>query len=202
MSVKRVGAIVLAGGRSSRFGRDKLVEHVDGQALLDHAIDAVRAVATDGDVVVVMAPGHDIPVTGDVRVVRDPFPYGGPLVGLATGLQALDPRVVRVVVVGGDMPTLQPVVLRRLLGSVGPERPAVLLEVSAGEARASSAPALPAAFDRAAATAAAGALVNAGERRLRALAEHLGITIVPWADWQVDDPDARTLHDIDTPDDL
>ena len=37
-----VAAIVLAGGRSSRFGRDKLAEPVDGRPLLDHAIDAVR----------------------------------------------------------------------------------------------------------------------------------------------------------------
>lgn len=200
MSDERVGAIVLAGGRSSRFGRDKLVEHVDGHALLDRSIDAVRAVATDGEVVVVMAPNHDIPVAGDVRVVRDPFAYGGPLVGLAAGLQALDPAVERVIVVGGDMPTLQSVVLRRLVGTVGPEHPAVLLEEPEREGH--RAPALPAAFDRAAATAVAGALVDAGERRLRALAEHLGVTMVPWADWQLDDPDARTLHDIDTPDDL
>jgi len=197
---ERVGAIVLAGGRSSRFGRDKLVEEIDGRALLDRAVDAVRAVATDKDVVVVMAPGREIPAAGVARVVRDPFAHGGPLVGVATGLQALDDRVGRVIIVGGDMPTLHPMVLRRLLGTVGPEHPAVLLELPAGEAP--HAPALPAAFDRAAATAMVGGLVEGGERRLRALAEHLGITIVPWADWQVDDPDARTLRDIDTPDDL
>ncbi|MGH2474787.1 MAG: NTP transferase domain-containing protein, partial [Candidatus Limnocylindrales bacterium] len=31
----RIGAIVLAGGRSSRFGRDKLAEPMDGRPLLD-----------------------------------------------------------------------------------------------------------------------------------------------------------------------
>ena len=55
---ERIGAIVLAGGRSSRFGRDKLAEIVDGRPLLDHAIDAVRAVATD--IVVVVAPGANL----------------------------------------------------------------------------------------------------------------------------------------------
>ena len=42
-----VAAIVLAGGRSSRFGRDKLAEPLDGRPLLDHAIAAVGHVATD-----------------------------------------------------------------------------------------------------------------------------------------------------------
>ena len=40
-----VAAIVLAGGRATRFGADKLVTEVGGRALVLHAIDAARAVA-------------------------------------------------------------------------------------------------------------------------------------------------------------
>ena len=40
-----VSAIVLAGGASTRFGRDKLAEPVDGRPLLHHAAEAVAAVA-------------------------------------------------------------------------------------------------------------------------------------------------------------
>ena len=41
-----VSGIVLAGGRSSRFGSDKLRAEIAGRSLLELAIDAVAAVAT------------------------------------------------------------------------------------------------------------------------------------------------------------
>ena len=57
MSLRRVSAVILAGGRSSRFGRDKLAEPIDGRTLLRHVIDAVRPLATE--TIVVAAPGGD-----------------------------------------------------------------------------------------------------------------------------------------------
>ena len=42
-----VSGIVLAGGRSARFGRDKLAESIDGRPLLHLAAEAVATVATD-----------------------------------------------------------------------------------------------------------------------------------------------------------
>ena len=39
---ERVSAIVLAGGRSSRFGSDKLVKEIEGRSILLRAIDAVK----------------------------------------------------------------------------------------------------------------------------------------------------------------
>jgi molybdopterin-guanine dinucleotide biosynthesis protein A len=41
----RISAIVLAGGRSSRFPGDKLAAELDGRSLLARAIEAVRPVA-------------------------------------------------------------------------------------------------------------------------------------------------------------
>ena len=49
---ERVAAIVLAGGRSSRFGRDKLVEPIAGRPMLDHVIDRLRPMVADIVVVV------------------------------------------------------------------------------------------------------------------------------------------------------
>ncbi len=114
---ERIGAIVLAGGRSSRFGRDKLAEPIDGRPLLHHAIEAVRAVATD--IVVVAAPGANLLVPPGVRVAHDPEAFEGPLAGLAAGLAALDRAIERVVIVAGDMPTLEPAVLSRLIAGLG-----------------------------------------------------------------------------------
>ncbi len=98
----RTAAIVLAGGRSARFGRDKLVEPIDGRPMLDHVIERVRAVATD----IVVVGRSDAPATepGAFRVVGDDRPFEGPLAGLGAGLRALDPAIELVLVVGGDMP--------------------------------------------------------------------------------------------------
>lgn len=190
----RIGGIVLAGGRSTRFGRDKLVEPIDGRPLLDRAVEAVQAVASD--VVVVVAPGTERVVPAGARVVHDRDAYQGPLAGVAAGLAALEADVERVIVVGGDMPALAPRVLRRLVDGLGPHATAVLLGTAEDPAP------LPAAFGRREASVAAAALLETGERRLRALAARLETTVVPAAEWAADDPTAATLRDIDRVEDL
>src|SRR6185295_17094217 len=102
MTTDGVSVIVLAGGRSRRFGRDKLVEPLDGRPLVQHAIDAVRPIATE--IIVVAAPGASPAVPGDVRLVNDAVAFEGPLAGLIGGLAAA--RSPTVVLVGGDMPSL------------------------------------------------------------------------------------------------
>ena len=189
-----IGGIVLAGGRSSRFGRDKLAEPIDGRPLLDHAIRAVQAVA--GEVLVVAAPGVDPPVPAGVRLARDPVAFEGPLAGLAAGLAELDPAVDRVIVVAGDMPTLVRAVLVRLIEALEAS-----VDVATLEADGRSVP-LPLAVRRAAGALAAGELLAGGERRLQALPVALRSHVIPEAIWRRDDPDGRTLHDIDTPADV
>ena len=193
---ERVGAVVLAGGRSSRFGRDKLAEPVDGRPILDRAISAARSVSGDVHVVVVLAPGDDRPLPVGVQRVTDPRAHEGPLAGLVTGLGALPDGLERVVVVGGDMPSLVPAVLDRLLAGLEPGVDATWLE---GEDRPRP---LPMAVRRAPALALATALSAAGERRLRALPAALEAVIVPAATWRVLDPDGLTLRDVDVPTDL
>jgi molybdopterin-guanine dinucleotide biosynthesis protein A len=45
-------------------------------------------------------------------------------------------------------------------------------------------------------------LLASGERRLRALPEHLRAAVVPATEWRALDPDGATLRDIDRPADL
>ncbi len=111
------GAIVLAGGRSSRFGRDKLSATIDGTAMLDRAIRAVRDVASV--VVVVLAPDDPRALPDAVIRAHDPDAHEGPLAGLAAGLAACPREVDRAIVVGGDMPSLRPAVLALLLDRPG-----------------------------------------------------------------------------------
>ncbi len=188
----RIGAIVLAGGRSSRFGRDKLAEPIDGRSLLDHVITAVRAL-TD-DIVVVVAPGASPVVPALVVLTHDEREFEGPLVGLAAGLAVT--TADRVIVVAGDMPTLVPAVLGRLVARLGPDADSAILETSGRRAI------LPMALATSPAAAAVQRLVAAGERRLGALLDVLDPAVIPEADWRFDDPDGRTLRDVDLPTDL
>lgn len=190
-----VSAIVLAGGRSSRFGSDKLTADVGGRPLLERALEGVRTVARD--VVVVLAPGDDRPIAGDVRTVADREPHGGPLIGLAAGLDVAAESIV--VVVGGDMPSLDADVLGlmvRTLLAAGEGTDAVVLVQ-----RSRIAP-LPAVLRTGAASDVVTRLIADGERSLRVLFEHLPTRRITEGEWRPLDPKARTLRDVDRPSDL
>ena len=188
----RVAAIVLAGGRSARFGRDKVVEPIGGSTMLDHVIERLTGI---GEVVVVGPADGERAVPADVRLVRDTLAFEGPLAGLATGLRSLDPGIERVIVVGGDMPTLVPLVLERLLAALDRREAAVLVDDDRPRV-------LPLALRPAVAEPHAIALLDSGERRLRALLEKLDVEAIPSTVWRADDPDGATLRDVDVPDDL
>ncbi len=193
MTRERTGAIVLAGGRSSRFGRDKLAEPIGGRPLLDHAIEAIQAVATD--VVVVLAPGATRALPDGVAISHDAVAHDGPLAGVMAGLAALPGTIDVVVIVGGDMPTLRPAVVALLAQTVRDDPAVVAAVLDVGGP-------MPMAVRRAIAAEMATNLFAAGERRLRALPEGLGATVVPGAAWRVLDPGAATTRDIDWPSDL
>ncbi len=192
MTDRQIGAIILAGGRSSRFGRDKLAEPIDGRPLLDHAIDAVRSLASE--IVVVVAPDGALALPDHVILVRDPIAFEGPLAGLLAGLRASNEPVV--LVIGGDMPSVVGAVVDSMVEALVPSADAVVLEHD-GRARP-----LPMLLRRDPALAAATRIYATGERRLRAITEHLATHVIPEPTWRLLDPDGLTLHDIDTPADL
>jgi molybdopterin-guanine dinucleotide biosynthesis protein A len=192
----RLGAIVLAGGRSSRFGRDKMVEPLDGRRLLDHAVAAVVSVDPDIAIVVVTAPGARLEPPSGAQLAHDEQPFEGPLAGLAAGVARLATEVDRFLVVGGDMPTLSVPVLRLLLDRLSPQVESAIL------ADGQFARPLPAAYRRDAAEPAIRSLYATGERRLRALRTVLATDVVPESDWRALDPGGASLRDIDRPDDM
>jgi molybdopterin-guanine dinucleotide biosynthesis protein A len=106
--------VVLAGGESRRFGRDKLAADVDGRSLLGVTLDSIP---TDLPVVVV---GPERPVRRSVRFVREDPPGGGPAAALVAGLTAaLDAGAGAVATLPGDAPvagTAVPVLLEALQG--------------------------------------------------------------------------------------
>jgi molybdenum cofactor guanylyltransferase len=78
-------AIVLAGGRSSRMGTPKALLAFDGQPLIIHVVSTLQRLF--GEVVVVAAPGQDLPPM-PVTLVRDEVAHQGPVGGLCYGLRA------------------------------------------------------------------------------------------------------------------
>jgi molybdopterin-guanine dinucleotide biosynthesis protein A len=97
--VTLLAAIVLAGGRSLRFGSDKLAADVGGTPLLRHSVDAALAL---GASVVVVGPAHDGLPDG-VTVVREDPPLSGPYSAVSAGLAALDLHAEVVLVLAGDL---------------------------------------------------------------------------------------------------
>ena len=199
----RLVGIVLAGGRSSRFGRDKLAEPIDGEPLLWRPIRALAS-AGCGEVVVVIQPtGDEPPMPRDlwppVRLVRDHESFGGPLLGSATGLASLDEPAAdaTALVVGGDQPSLAPAVLAHLAGRIRDGVEAAALADPTGHWRP-----LPMAIAVAPACRTADDLLAAGERRLRTLAARLDVEVVAYGDWSGLDPTRGTLADIDLRTDL
>jgi len=198
-----VTAVVLAGGRSSRFGRDKLAEPLEGRPLLHRAIEAVATIATE--VIVVTAPGTrpTLPdlargvagVAAEVRLVHDDAPFEGPLAGCLAGL--VSAREPFVLVVGGDMPSLRPAVLEVLVRT---------LEASSADACAlehlGRRQPLPMALRTGTGTATVERLLHESERRLGAVLDRMIVRSLSEGEWRPLDPDALSLRDVDEPDDL
>ncbi|WP_431219386.1 molybdenum cofactor guanylyltransferase [Leifsonia xyli] len=82
--VSRVDAVVVvAGGRSTRFGSDKLQHRLGGRTLLERTLDAAVGC---GPVVLVTA--GEVPAGVDVAVSENPR-WGGPCAAIASALDAL-----------------------------------------------------------------------------------------------------------------
>ena len=105
--------IVLCGGTSRRMtGRDKTRESLAGTTVLDHLLDALPSGWA------VICVGEERATTRSVEWCRESPVGGGPVAGIAAGLEHLEDlrRVERLerpdaeicVVVGGDMPFAAP----------------------------------------------------------------------------------------------
>jgi molybdenum cofactor guanylyltransferase len=79
-----VAAFVLAGGKSSRMGRDKALLELAGLPMILRAARLLETVA--GPPTVVGPPETYVPL--GLRAIRDDWPGAGPLGGIATALRA------------------------------------------------------------------------------------------------------------------
>ena len=111
----KFSAVILAGGRSSRMGRDKAWLPLDGQPLLARQIAVVRRL-NPMELFVSGRADTDYRSLGCPRLT-DAFANAGPLAGIAAGLEAASVPLVLVLAV--DMPDMTSAMLGHLLGRCG-----------------------------------------------------------------------------------
>jgi molybdopterin-guanine dinucleotide biosynthesis protein A len=110
----RVSGVVLAGGESRRLGRNKALERIGDQTLIERVVGCIAPVSAEV-IVVVGSPkkAGALPLPPHVRVVSDRYPRCGSLGGIFTGLSAS--REPWILLVACDMPFLDPRLMRRLM---------------------------------------------------------------------------------------
>ncbi|QJW94994.1 molybdenum cofactor guanylyltransferase [Frigoriglobus tundricola] len=119
----KTAGIVLCGGRSARMGAPKAWLPFDGEFMLARVVRVVREAV--GPVVVVAAPGQDLPpLPAGTVTVRDEEEGQGPLAGLAAGLAALEGTTDAAYLSSCDAPFLRAAFVRRVVGSLSGGREA------------------------------------------------------------------------------
>lgn len=109
-----VSGIILAGGRSSRMGRDKTLLVVENETLIERTVKELREVTDD---IIIASNATAKYGLADVREVPDIYPDMGPLGGMYAGLLAA--RYDDVFVVAADMPHFTAKLARYLLSRKG-----------------------------------------------------------------------------------
>jgi len=177
------GALLLAAGRSTRMGTHKLLADWRGKPLVAHAADAILAAGLP--LLVVLGHGSEAvraALAGrGLRFVMAAEFAAGMAHSLRAGIAAVPESWDAVLVALGDMPRIEPDVLRRLAAASG-----VAVPVFAG-ARGN-----PVRWPRAHFGALMGLAGDAGARRLLG-----GMNVT-----EVAAPSDAILTDIDTPDAL
>ena len=114
------------------MGAPKAALEWHGSTLLYRAAALVSR-AVDGPVVVVAAPGQQLPeLPVGVHVVEDPVEGGGPMVGIATGLAAVAEQAPVAFVCSTDLPFLHPAFIDRVLRELARADADVVLPVARG----------------------------------------------------------------------
>jgi molybdopterin-guanine dinucleotide biosynthesis protein A len=187
--------IILAGGRSQRMGTNKALLPLPGQpseTFLSH-LTSTLAPLCDEVLVVARDPAQFADVTLPiVRLIFDEKPGGGPLMGLYSGLHAMQSPAALVIAV--DMPFVQPAMLAFLLSHY--QENTLFVPVVAGVPQV-----LLALYPRSILSMIE-TLLAQGKRAPRALLEVAPVHYIEEAQLRVVDPQLRSFVGINTPEDL
>ena len=120
----RLFGVVLAGGRSRRFGSPKARARLAGTTLLEHALGILREAGLETGVIANRA--EDLPALSDIPVQADLRPGAGPLGGLHAALSWARERAdAGIFLLGVDLPLVPPALVARLVQLFDAARPTV-----------------------------------------------------------------------------
>lgn len=188
-----VGGIVLCGGLSRRMGRPKAWLPFGPEVLLQRVVGLVGQGIGGGPIVVVAAPGQDLPALPEgVRIARDAVQARGPLQGLATGLQALSESVELAYATATDVPFLEPRWIMRLTALIGQADLAIPFVDGHHQP-------LAALYRRGPVMRAVAELLAANRMRPFFLTEVVETRLVPADELRAVDPSLKTLRNLNTP---
>jgi molybdenum cofactor cytidylyltransferase len=121
----RIAALVLAAGRSTRMGHNKLLARLaDGRTMIEHTVDQVLAAANRPVLVVTGHDGAEIRAAlagKPVGFVAAPDYASGLAHSLRAGIAALPAETDAALICLGDMPLVPPHVLNQLRAAYAPE---------------------------------------------------------------------------------
>jgi molybdopterin-guanine dinucleotide biosynthesis protein A len=200
-----ISGIILAGGKSRRMGgRNKAFLKLDGHPLIEIVVERVHSVCAE----VLIVAGDTSPYTGlGIPLVEDRFSGVGVLGGLHAGLEAASH--VLALVVGCDMPFLNPDLLRAFAGWTKGYDVVVLRhapprspprsggDVPKGQGGLFVEP-LHAAYRRTCLPAIEDA-IGAGERRIVSFFPHVRVRYVSPKEIASLDPNLRSFRNVNTP---
>jgi molybdopterin-guanine dinucleotide biosynthesis protein A len=181
----------MAGGRSSRFGSDKLAASLGPGRLIDHVL--ARLGPWFEETVVVHAPSKSLAdLPPGVRQTADEREGGGPLVGLVSGLAAC--RTEWGFAVAADMPFVR----RELVDSLWARAADADVVVPIGPRGTEPL----CAFYRASVLPFARGAVEAGKRRVISFFDEVRVTYMTEDEVRTVDPDLASFFNINTAADL
>jgi molybdenum cofactor guanylyltransferase len=188
-------AIVLAGGRSARMGRDKATLPIGDTTLLERVVTQLHR--SFSPLIVVAARQADQPAVidaaaRDVILIRDEAAYQGPVHALRAGLAAGAGEYA--FVASCDLPLVRAEVALKLCAMLE-DRDAVVARVG-GRLQM-----LHAVYRRRRCLTALEAMEARGERRLHAIVDQIRARIVEEAEMRLIDPALESFFNVNTPQD-
>lgn len=183
-----VAGVILAGGESSRMGRNKALLEVNGERMVE---TAYRRIAELFDEVLLVTNTPEIYGFIPCRKIADIYPGMGPLGGIHAALSGCNAE--RAFVTACDMPSLNPQLIRELSSMQGgtdvviPETPGGLEPLHAVYAK-SCLPMME-------------IILRAGERRILSFFDQAQVRLVPRGRIAALDPDFSSFRNINTPED-
>ena len=195
-----ISGILLAGGRSTRMGKDKALLPLPGNqdhSFVDHLASLLALSCREVLLVVrdsAQALEYEALVPGGVRILVDVIPGNGPLMGLYTGLKAMHPFSSHGLVLAVDMPFVQPALISFLLSQ--PLTEALLIP------RVEQKPQVLLAVYPRTALPSVEACLQEGRRDLRSLLAVCTVRYLEEAQLRAVDPQLRSFVNVNTPEEF